>query len=55
MSTPGIAGEDAFEGQPAAFKWSVFGYGFYAVGAAAGIVAAFGTKKGRDRSLVYFD
>jgi hypothetical protein len=55
MLAPGMAGEKAFECQPATFKGTIFFYGFESVGAAGGCEAALGPKERRYSPLVEAD
>lgn len=55
MSAPGIAGDDAFEGQPASFEWSVLTDGFCSICRAGGCVTTGRTNMWRDGMFVEAD
>lgn len=44
VAAPGVAGQEAFQGEPAAFPGAIFFDGFGSVGATGGGVAAFGSQ-----------
>gem|GEM_PF-2645466 len=52
MSTPGVAGKEAFEGQIATFEYSVLFKGFYTILGAGGGIPAFVTQQRRNKPLV---
>ena len=51
-ATPRVAGEDTFEGEPAAFEEAVFLYGFDTVVGTSGYVTATLPDKGRQCHLI---
>lgn len=55
MSTPWVAGAETLYGEPTAFERAVLFYGFHAVDAAGGCVAAPHAKEWRDGPLVEAD
>lgn len=52
MSTPGVAAQDALQGQPATFPWAVLLDGLQSVGAAGGGIPALSPQQRGQEGLV---